>query len=159
MFLLRELMFLHRKHVFLHWELMYYDWKHKLSRCKITFFSRFHKIIIIVFCSIYHRIVPFVTIGSQVATLAYLCFVKPTRPMPSFMAIESWQRTILPVAPLCSTLPGSSTRPAQSIVVVVLARSRRQECSAIRHITTQIYPRNLAISTTIRTFAVAKPRE
>ena len=36
---------------------MYFDWKYKLSRCKNTFFSRFYKIIIIVFFPIYHRIV------------------------------------------------------------------------------------------------------
>ena len=44
-------MSLHRKLMFLHW-------KHKLSPCKNTLFSRFHKIIFIVFRAIYHRIVP-----------------------------------------------------------------------------------------------------
>ena len=40
MFLRRELMFLRRKHVFSHRKLMYSDQKHKLSRCKNTFFFR-----------------------------------------------------------------------------------------------------------------------
>ena len=43
-------------------ELMYSNWKHKLSRCKNTFFLRFHKIIIIVFsCAIRHGIVQIIS--------------------------------------------------------------------------------------------------
>ena len=52
MFLLRKLMFPDQKHMFLRLKLMYSDWKYKLSHCKSTFFSPFHKIIIIVFCVI-----------------------------------------------------------------------------------------------------------
>ena len=37
-------MFLHRKHMFLRQKLMFSDRKHKLSHCKNTFFSPFHKI-------------------------------------------------------------------------------------------------------------------